>query len=112
MCDATQEEQEIIYANIEKIASPTGINFGDYCKGENKMDAHEIIKEWEAQRKNFGSITMRLDANVKKIQSLKKHGKAGMPKSLKLNTTLTKLKNCATLVLIKVIGLTLEQQKM
>ena len=51
MCDATQEEQEIIYANIEKIASPTGINFGDYCKGENKMDAHEIIKEWEAQRK-------------------------------------------------------------
>lgn len=51
MRDATKEEQEIIYANIEKIASPTGVNFGDYFKGENNMDAQEIIKEWEAQRK-------------------------------------------------------------
>lgn len=51
MRDATQEEQEVIYANIEKIASPTDVNFWDYCEGENKMDAHEIIKEWEAQRK-------------------------------------------------------------
>lgn len=37
MRDATQEEQKVIYANIEKIASPTGINFWDYCEGENKM---------------------------------------------------------------------------
>ena len=51
MRDASKQEQKIVYANIEKIASPTGINFGDYFKGENKMDAHEIIKEWEAQRK-------------------------------------------------------------
>ena len=51
MRDASKQEQKIVYANIEKIASPTGINFWDYFKGENKMDAHEIIKEWEAQRK-------------------------------------------------------------
>lgn len=51
MRDATKEEQEVVCKNIEKIASPTGVNFGDYFKGENKMDAHEIIKEWEAQRK-------------------------------------------------------------
>ena len=51
MRDATKEEQETIRTNIEKIASPTGVNFWDYFEGENKMDAHEIIKEWEAQRK-------------------------------------------------------------
>ena len=43
MRDATQEEQKVVYANIEKIASSTGINFWDYFKGENKMDAHEIL---------------------------------------------------------------------
>ena len=51
MRDATKDEQEVIYANIEKIASPTDVNFWDYFKGENNMDAHEIIKEYEAQRK-------------------------------------------------------------
>ena len=38
MRDATQEEQKVVYANIEKIASSTGINFWDYFKGESKMD--------------------------------------------------------------------------
>lgn len=38
MRDATKEEQETIRTNIEKIASPTGVNFWDYFEGENKMD--------------------------------------------------------------------------
>lgn len=37
MRDASKKEQKIVYANIEKIASPTGINFWDYFEGESKM---------------------------------------------------------------------------